>query len=106
MWISKFHQNLFQKQRQAQHRGPLRWTYAVELLVGALQTLLGLLGLHQILQTFIKKIEEEMEVRKGGGQLTHRDKERRRDSWPCVENNDLQETRNMAGTETNTRASI
>lgn len=29
-------------------------TYTVELLVGALQTLLGLLGLHQILQTFTK----------------------------------------------------
>lgn len=29
-------------------------TYTVQLLVGALQTLLGPLGLYQILQTFIK----------------------------------------------------
>jgi len=38
-------------------------TYTVKLLVGALQTLLGPLGLHQILQTVIK----ERPSQKGGG---------------------------------------
>lgn len=55
---------------------------------------------------------EEMEVKRGGeSQLTHKEKETQRDSWPYVEadagiNNDLQETRNTAVAEANTRASI
>lgn len=53
-----------------------------------------------------------MEVKRGGeSQLTHKEKETQRDSWPYVEadagiNNDLQETRNTAVAEANTRASI
>lgn len=39
-------------------------THAVELLVGALQTLLGLLGFQEILQTFIKI---ELSYEGGGG---------------------------------------
>lgn len=56
MWIPTCHQNLLPKQQRAQKGGSLGRTHAVQLLVGALQTLLGLLGLHQILQTFKRKI--------------------------------------------------
>lgn len=56
---------------------------------------------------------EEMEVKGGGGESadTQRERDTERHSWPYVEadagiNNDLQETRNAAVAETNTRASI
>lgn len=42
-------------------------TYSFKLLVGALQCLLGLLGLHQILQTVIKIESAKWEGRIGGG---------------------------------------
>lgn len=52
------------------HQFDLLQTHAVELLVGALQTLLGLLGFQEILQTFIK-----IELSLGGGGLVSDDRE-------------------------------
>lgn len=64
------------------------YTHTVKLLVGALQTLLSLLGIHEILQTFIK-IDSERRVRWQS--------ERR----PCV-NNNLLNPQNITDKKTNT----